>query len=157
MTLEFVKEYELKFESYKWYLKIEISDEGLRNGLNVTVDILWNTDDYTKGTCTHENKVLSCMRVKSQGQQNNELIYLSFEKKYGSITWKDKSSGKEKIPLDVELSNIASYYLKFENSKWAFKIDAKCSKHILPADSLIIVDISYSSSGKTTANCEKIV
>ena len=82
------------------------------------------------------------MRVKSQGQQDKELIYLSFEKKYGSITWKDKSSGKAKNPFDVELSNIVSYYLKFENSKGAFKIDAKCSKHIIPADSLIIIDVS---------------
>ena len=122
--------------------KIEISDEGLRNGLNVTVNILWNANDYTQGICTHENKVLSCMRVKSQGQQDKELIYLSFEKKYGSITWKDKSSGKAKNPFDVELSNIVSYYLKFENSKGAFKIDAKCSKHIIPADSLIIIDVS---------------
>ena len=156
MTLTFVGAYELKYESSKWHFKIKISDDGLRNGLNVTVDVLWNDNDYTQGTCTHENKVLSCMRVKSQGQQDDELIYLSFERKYGSITWKDNSSGKTKIPLAVELSNIASYYLKFENSKWTFKIDAKCSQHKIPADSLIIVDISYGSSEeKTTANCEK--
>ena len=98
MDLTFEKVYELKYESSKWHFKIGISDEGLRNGLNVTVDTLYG-NTYIQGTCTHQDKVLSCIREKSQGGQDEELIYLSFEKRYGSITWNGRSSGKTKIPL----------------------------------------------------------
>ena len=78
--------------------KIEISDEGLRNGLNVTVNILWNANDYTQGICTHENKVLSCMRVKSQGQQDKELIYL-LRKNMEVLLGKIKALAKQRILL----------------------------------------------------------
>ena len=72
MTLEFVKAYELKYENKAWKFKIEIANEGLRDGLNVTVDLNSGTSD-TGGSCTLNSKVLSCQN--KNGFRKNINLY----------------------------------------------------------------------------------
>ena len=156
ISLTFNKAYDLKFENSKWYFKIKIDNEGLRNGLNVTVDLIWE-DQSNIGNCVHEDKILTCVRNKYQGQQEDELIYLSFTKKVGSVTWTNKNEQEDdkiKIPLEAQLTHVASYYLKYENEKWTFKIDFKPKVHVIAKGSIITVDIFYDSDKKTTATCD---
>ena len=155
ITLEFVKAYELKYEDRIWKFKIEISNEGLREGLNVTVD-LYNNPYYYTGSCVHSNKILSCEKDNNIGQ--NELIYLVFQKKSGSVTWsnKDASSPNIKMALDRILTYQKSFYLKYDetNQKWTFKLVVSDSALLIPGDSLITVDILYDTNKNALAQCE---
>ena len=155
MTLEFVKAYELKYENKAWKFKIEIANDGLRDGLNVTVDLNSGSSE-SGGSCLLSSKVLSCQKDPVSYQE--ELIYLSFKKKYGSITWsnKDENSEKIKMALDRTLSYINSYYLKYDesNGKWTFKLAVKNTTLLIPGDSLITVDILYDENKNTLAECE---
>ena len=151
-TLTFVKAYELKYdEDNYWKFKIEIAEEGLRNGLNVTVDLVSGNFYYT-ASCIHNNKILSCTRDFISG--SDLLLYLYFPKKYGTVTWSNSGSLDQnlKMALEITLTHKASYYLKYEGTKWTFKIDVESSK-IIPANSLTRVDISYGSNGKAVADC----
>ena len=155
MTLEFVKAYELKYENKAWKFKIEIANDGLRDGLNVTVDLNSGSSE-SGGSCLLSSKVLSCQKDPVSYQE--ELIYLSFKKKYGSITWsnKDNNSEKIKMALDRTLSYINSYYLKYDesNGKWTFKLAVKNTTLLIPGDSLITVDILYDENKNALAECE---
>lgn len=155
MTLTFEKAYELKFINSIYNFKIKISETGLREGLNVTVDLFRESTEYHTGSCTYSEQILSCVRDKKSGQQDEELFYLSFEKKYGSVTWNGKSSGKIRIPFEIELTHSESYYLIKQETNWTFNLKATVPiNQSLPKNSLFIVDISYGSDGKTTAKCE---
>ena len=155
MTLEFVKAYELKYENKAWKFKIEIANEGLRDGLNVTVDLNSGSSE-TGGSCTLSSKVLSCQKDPNSYQE--ELIYLAFKKKYGSVTWSNKDENSEKIKMALErtLTYINSYYLKYDetNGKWTFKLVAKDTTLLIPGDSLITVDILYDENKQALAECE---
>ena len=156
-TLTFKRAYELKYDiDYYWKFKIDIADDNLRDGLNVTVDLyykLGNPKFYT-ASCIHRQKTLSCTRDTVTGSY--DLLELYIQKQSGTVTWSNANSLAEtiKIPLEIELTHKSSYYLKYdsENNKWTFKIDVQYSK-TMPADSLFIVDILYGSNEKTTAEC----
>ena len=79
INLNFGKAYDLQYTDRIWKFKIDITNDGLREGLNVTIDLNTGTYDYT-GSCTHSNKILSC--VKDDTKSQNELIYLVFPKKF---------------------------------------------------------------------------
>ena len=157
-TLTFKKAYELKYDvDNYWKFKIDIADDNLRDGLNVTVDLyskIDKSDYYFTASCIHRQKILSCTRDVITDPYNLLLFY--FTKKSGTVTWSNANSFPEKmkIPLEIELTHKSSYYLKYdsENNKWTFKIDVQKSG-TMPADSLFIVDILYGSNGKTTAEC----
>lgn len=155
MTLEYVKAYELKFENKAWKFKIDIANEGLRDGLNVTIDLNSGTSE-SGGSCLLSSKVLSCQKDPISYQ--DELIYLSFKKKYGSVTWsnKDENSEKIKMALDRTLTYINSYYLKYDesNAKWTFKLVVKNTTLLIPGNSLITVDILYDENKNAIAECE---
>ncbi len=156
ITLNFVKAYYLQYTDKLWKFKIDITDDGLREGLNVTIDLNTGTFDRT-ASCTYSNKILSC--VKDQTVSQFELIYLVFQKKSGSVTWKNKdsTSPKIKIPFEMTLTYQNSYYLKYDDSKskWTFKLFVKNQNLNIPRDSLITIDILYDESQKTIAQCEK--
>ena len=156
ITLNFVKAYYLQYTDKLWKFKIDITDDGLREGLNVTIDLSEGTFGRT-ASCTHSNKILSC--VKDQTVSQFELIYLVFQKKSGSVTWKNKdsTSPKIKIPFEMTLTYQNSYYLKYDDSKskWTFKLFVKNQNLNIPRDSLITIDILYDESQKTIAQCEK--
>lgn len=156
INLNFGKAYDLQYTDRIWKFKIDITNDGLREGLNVTIDLNTGTNDYT-GSCTHSNKILSC--VKDDTKSQNELIYLVFQRKSGSVTWsnKDANTPKAKIPLEMRLTYQNSYYLKYDDSKskWTFKLFVKSTTLYIPGDSLITIDILYDESQKTIAQCEK--
>ena len=155
-TLTFVKVYDLKFVNNFYEFKIEISDTDLRNDLYVQVDLFRESDSYHKANCTINGQVLSCVRDKTSGMQDQELFYFSFTKNKGSVTWSnaaDQTSDTIKIPYEVELTHSESYYLKFDSSKWTFRLKVSTPNHAISKGSLTYVDISY-GSGQTTAECE---
>lgn len=155
-TLTFEKVYDLKFVNNYYQFKIDISETDLRNDLYVQVDLFRESTEYHKANCTINGKVLSCVRDKGSGQQDEELFYFSFTKKKGSVTWNnaaEQTSDKIKIPYEVELTHSESYYLKFDSSKWTFRLKVTTPNHAISKGSLIYVDISY-NSGQTTAKCE---
>ena len=156
ITLNFGKAYDLQYTGNLWKFKIDITDDGLREGLNVTIDLNAGTFDRT-ASCTYSNKILSC--VKDQTISQTELIYLVFQKNSGSVTWgnKDATTPKIKIPFEMTLTYQNSYYLKYDDSKskWTFKLFVKSTTLYIPGDSLITIDILYDESQKTIAQCEK--
>ena len=102
VTLTFEKAYGLKFEDRIWKFKIEISDNGLRDGLNVTIDLYtnFNSGTYYSGSCVHNQKILSCIKDSSIGA--SELVQIDFSKESGTVTW--SNSGlleRKKIPLEI--------------------------------------------------------
>ena len=162
ITLKFKDAYELKYDNKKWKFKIEVEAEGtaasiVREGLNVTVALFRNGDGEHTASCIYsiigEKKILSCERDKD-AQYEDDLIRLIPQKSVGSVTWSNSNDYSEniKIPLEVELTHVLSYYLVFENSKWTFKIDAAPTSKI-PSQSFIIVNIVYETNQYTTAKC----
>ena len=110
------------------------------------------SDEYFTASCIYSNKILSCVNDKKDGQQDEQLIYLSFEKHYGSVTWNGGSTEQVNIPRKIQLTHSQSYYLTKYDTKYEFMLKAS-SSHGIPENSLIIVDISYEESQKT-ANCQ---
>ena len=156
ITLTYVKAYQLELISGIYNFKIEIGETGLREGLNVTVDLFRESNEYHTASCTYREKILSCVRDKTSGQQDEELFYLTFEKRYGSVTWNELSTGKEKIPWKIVLTHSESYYLSKDGTQYTFKLKASApTDHGIPANSLIEVDISYGAEQKITAKCEE--
>lgn len=162
ITLKFKDAYELKYDNKKWKFKIEVEAEGtassiVREGLNVTVALFRSGDGEHTASCLYsiidEKKILSCERDKN-AQYEDDLILLIPQKSVGSVTWSNSNDYSEniKIPLEVELTHVLSYYLVFENSKWTFKIDAKPTSKI-PSQSFIIANIVYDEDKYTTAKC----
>ena len=158
VTLTFEKAYGLKFEDRIWKFKIEISDNGLRDGLNVTIDLYtnFNSGTYYSGSCVHNQKILSCIKDTSLAQ--SELVQIDFSKEFGTVTWRNSENlpERKKIPLEISLTYKKSYYLKYigdndETGKWTFKIDVE-APGIMPKDSLTTVDI-ISDSVKCLAEC----
>ena len=152
VSLTYKKAYELKYINYKWNFKIEIEEECDRNEMNVTIGVenkINSKADTASCICT--NKILECKHDHSN--QQDELHYLFFDKKYGSVTWTDSNHEKIKIPLEISLQYISSYELVYRNS-WSFKLEAKLGDKI-PADSLILVDILGESGDLATCEGNK--
>ena len=113
--------------------------------MNVTVGVLRkSSNSLDTASCICNEKKLDCSVDHSQ--YADDLYYLLFDKKYGSVTWTDPTQEKIKIPLDIEVIYISSYELSYREGSWKFKLEAKLQNKI-PADSLILVDILGGSGG----------
>lgn len=163
ITLKFVNIYELTYSS-KWIFKIDVEAEGeaaeiVREGLNVTVALYKNNHDYQTGSCLYSKingkEILSC--EEDHSKSDTDLFSLVPQKSVGSVTWSNIKTNTEKIkiPLELELTHVLSYYLAYEETetKWVFNIDANPSIRI-PGKSFILIDIIYNTDGNTVAKCE---
>ena len=160
ITLKFDKIYDYKFDNNKWIFKIEVTAEDdaaliVRDGLNVTVALFREPNDYYTASCIFDGSILSCGNDYIN-QYYDDLYYFVFQKSVGSVTWSNKQDEeKAKIPLEIELTHVLSYYLAYKESKWTFKMTVKPSEVGIPAKSLITIDILYDENQNTIAECDE--
>ena len=165
ITIKYVNAYELKYESSngssKWKFKIEVEEDTtsiVRDGLNVTVALFTSSNNYETASCLGNNeggkKILSCERDKG-AQYVDDLLELVFAKSVGSVTWSNRDSSlKTKIPFEIDLTHVISYYLAYEDSKWVFKMIAKPSNTKIHGKNLVNIPILYDTNQNTIAKCE---
>ena len=162
IELKYEKAYDLEKVSSKWTFKIKVTPEGeassiVRDGLNVTVALFSASNDYHQASCTYisSGTILSCVREKTV-QYEEDSFALVPQKSVGSVTWSNlkETTDNIKIILEIKLTHSLSYYLAYKDSKWTFKMTAKCMEKKIPKDSLIIIDLVCGNDQYTIAKCD---
>ena len=77
--LTFIKAYELKYDVYSYLkFKIDISDDNLRDWLDITVNLnskIDKADTFFIASCLHRQIILSCVRDIVAGPHNSLQLY----------------------------------------------------------------------------------
>ena len=126
-----------------WTYKINFENGTLPlNGL-VKVDFIIN-NNYTYANCYFFDSVLNC---ETSEIKNSSLILLSYEKKYGSITWKNMDKKDIIIPVNISLDYIEAKNLTFIGDVWTFIIELEISE-VIKREWTFIIKIKYGEAQK---------
>ena len=117
--LTYLKSYDLIYTSTNlWSFKINSDDANLPENSLVKIDIKLN-NELTYAKCYHSNNILSC-KTEVINEEDTLSLKISYEKKYGSITWTNIASQDIYIPVTAEITYENAYNLHFENNVWYF-------------------------------------
>ena len=151
-SLNFVKGYNLLYNSNNWEFMVEISSQMLPIGSKSLIDITYNSLSSTATCISTSIYTLKCTPDKEE-QSRFDLVNINYLKSEKStITWNDLTSIYE-IPIEDELEYTRLYDLTYIEKKWHFKILLKENR--LPNNALVIIDILFTrDENQNSARCE---
>ena len=126
-----------------WTYKINFENGILpQNGL-VKVDFNIK-NNYTYANCYFFDSVLNC---ETSEINNSSLILLLYEKKYGSITWRNMNKKDIIVPVNISLDYIEAKNLTFIGGVWTFIIELEISE-VIKREWTFIIKIKYGETLK---------
>ena len=150
-SLNFVKGYNLLYNSNNWEFLVEISSQMLPIGSKSLIDITYNSMSSTATCISTSIYTLKCMPDKEEQSRFDLVNINNIKSEKSTITWNDLTAIYE-IPIEDELEYSRLYDLTYIEKKWNFKILLKENR--LPNNALVIADILYTrDENQNSARC----
>lgn len=130
--LTYSNSYDLVYTSNKmWSFIIKFPEEDIFPSIEaiVTIDIKIN-DNPSIARCYYISPHLSCKTAKVEEDETLSLK-ISYEKRDGSIKWKNILNKDIPITISSQISYEDSYDLQFKNNSWYFVLKATKSNDII--------------------------
>ena len=154
ITLTFVSSSNLAYDTInsKWKFDITYKKDQTAPSVGVTYSVsILRGDTAGSALCTVANATLLNCEVQGDNQVRSELIRINNVKTDGNeVTWKSLSEVYG-IPMNVELTFIKAYDLKFSNNDWQFKIQVSGGDNY-PENTAVLVDVNSFQSNTFTYN-----